>query len=319
MFDLLTSLYLPAARSTYASGVDGMFHVLVIMSVIMFVLITGTAAYWVAKYKRKAGDEKNLSAPTLHLVAMEVFWSVGPLLVCIGFFHVGARQYMDARVAPGDAYVINVKGRKWAWEFKYPNGRSSDGGGDGLHIPVGRPVKLVMTSQDVIHSFFIPTFRVKQDVLPGRYSTIWFEAKEKMTDVVFCTEYCGLDHSNMLTKVVAESEEDFQKWVNFNPYEGLPPVEVGKKVYNEKACVGCHTLDGTVRPGGGPSFKGLFGKQEALADGTTVTVDEKYLRESILVPGAKIVKGFPPVMPAFQGSLNEDGVAGIIAFIKEQK
>ncbi|MCU0656988.1 MAG: cytochrome c oxidase subunit II [Polyangiaceae bacterium] len=315
--DLIASLFLPQARSPYASSVDGLFVFLVVMSVIMFVLITGAAGYWTMKYKRKEGDEKKLSKPTMHNISIEIFWSVGPLLFCIGLFHVGAKQYMDARVAPGDSYVINVAGRKWAWEFTYPNGKvSSD-----MHVPIGKPVKLVMNSQDVIHSFFIPDFRVKQDVLPGRYSTIWFKAEQPGTSVVYCTEYCGMSHSDMLSKVVAEEPAEFQKWVDFDPYgdPALSLAQVGEKLYADKACVGCHSLDGTVKPGGGPSFKGLWGKTETFADGSTALVDENYLRESILVPGAKIVKGYQPVMPSFQGSLKERHLAGLIEFIKAQK
>lgn len=313
--DLLSLLFLPPARSPYAASVDWLFNFILIASTIMFILITGAAAYWSVKYRRKDGDLEKLSKPTLHNISIEIFWSVGPLLACIGLFHVGAKQYMDARVAPGDSYVVQVTGRKWAWEFTYPNGKVDS----KLHVPVGRPVKLVMHSQDVIHSFYIPDYRVKQDVLPGRYSTIWFQAEQPGQSVVFCTEYCGMSHSDMLTAVVAEPEADFQKWVDFDPYAGKPLAEVGQALYTEKACVTCHSLDGSAKAGGGPSFKGLFGKQEMIADGSTVKVDEQYLRESILVPGAKIVKGYQPVMPSFQGSLKETHVAGLIEFIKAQK
>lgn len=315
--DFIASLFLPQARSPYASSVDQLFVILTVMSVVMFVLITGAAGYWSYKYKRREGDEKKLSTPTIHSAAIEIFWSVGPLVVCIGLFHYGARQYMDARVAPGDSYVINVSGRKWAWEFTYPNGKVDS----KLHVPIGKPIKLVMSSQDVIHSFFIPDYRVKQDVLPGRYSTIWFKAEQPGTSVVFCTEYCGMSHSDMLTSLVAETPEEFQKWVDFDPYgdPSLTLAQVGEKLYADKACVTCHSLDGSVKSGGGPSFKGLWGKQEVLADESTVAVDENYLRESILVPNAKIVKGFQPVMPSFQGSLKERHLAGLIEFIKAQK
>lgn len=313
--DFVASLFLPQARSPYASSVDGLFAFLVIMSTVMFVLITGAAGYWTMKYKRKEGDEKKLSKPTFHNIGVEIFWSVGPLLVCFGLFHVGAKQYMDARVAPGDSYIINVTGRKWAWEFSYPNGKVDS----KLHVPVGKPIKLVMTSQDVIHSFFIPDFRVKQDVLPGRYSTIWFKAEQPGISTVFCTEYCGMSHSDMLSTVIAEPEKDFNEWVDFDPYKGKPDVEVGQAIYNDKACMTCHSLDGSVKAGGGPSFKGLWGKTETLADGSTVTVDENYISESILVPGAKVVKGFQPVMPSFQGSLKPEHIKGVIAFIKAQK
>lgn len=308
-------LYLPAARSTLAPSVDSLFHVINGLSIFLFLLIVGAGMYWVAKYRRQPGDEKKLSKPTYHNTAVELFWSVGPMLVCIGLFHFGVRQYLDARVAPSDAMQVRVRGRKWAWEFEYANGKvSSD-----LHAPVNKPVKLVMTSQDVIHSFYVPDFRIKQDVLPGRYSMVWFQATQEGTDQVFCAEYCGLDHSGMLTKVVVESDEAFKKWLDFDPYNGMPLAQVGEKLYTEKACVTCHTLDGSPKAGGGPTFKGLYGRMENISDGTQVKVDDNYIRESILVPGAKIVKGYQPIMPSFQGSLKDRHVEGLIEFIKAQK
>ena len=313
--DKLSSLFLPAARSNYASSYDGLFMFITAASLLMFGLIASAVFWWAWKYRRKAGDESQLSKPTVHSMAVEIFWSVGPLLACIGLFHVGAKQYMDARVAPGDAYEIRVSGKKWAWEFTYPTGRISST--EGLHVPVGKPVKLVMTSQDVIHSFFLPTYRVKQDVIPGRYSTVWFQPDTIVTDVVFCTEYCGMSHSNMMTKVVVESEADFQKFLEFDPYGGLSPVAVGEKIYSDKACATCHSIDGSAKAGGGPTFKGLWGRKEMLADGSSVQVDENYIRESIL--GAKIVKGYPPVMPSFQGSLTDKHIDGMIAYLKTLK
>ena len=319
--DQLSSLFLPTARSGYASSYDGLFMFLTVASTLLFLLITAAAAGWAWKYRRRPGDETRLSKPTVHSMAMEIFWSVGPLLACIGLFHVGAKQYMDARVAPGNAYEIRVSGKKWSWEFTYPNGRVSSV--EGLHVPVGRPIKLVMTSQDVIHSFYLPTYRVKQDVLPGRYSTVWFMPETISKDVVFCAEYCGMSHSNMLTSVTVESQEDFDKWVNFDPYgelvKGGKLVELGEKIYNDKACSTCHSVDGSPKTGGGPSFKGIWGKTEQLADGSSVVVDDKYVLESILNPGAKIVKGYQPVMPSFQGSLKPEHIEGVIAYLKTLK
>lgn len=311
--DFVASLFLPQARSSYASSLDGLFAFLLILSVVMFTLITGVATYWALKYKRKEGDEKRLSKPTYHNVAIEIFWAVGPLLVCIGLFHAGAQQYMDMRVAPGDSYVINVTARKWAWEFSYPSGKVDS----KLHVPVGKPIKLVMLSKDVIHSFFIPDFRIKQDVLPGRYAMVWFKADQPGTSTIFCAEFCGLNHSEMLSSVVVQTQQQFEEWVGFDPYKGKSDVEIGQAIYKEKACVGCHSIDGS--PSAGPTFKGLWGKQETLADGSTVAVDENYISESILVPGAKIVKGFPPVMPPYQGSLKPEHIKGVIAYLKTLK
>lgn len=306
------SFWLPAAKAAGAADIDTLFNFLVWMSVGMFVLIVGAAGYWVYKHRRQPGDEQKLSKPTIHSTAMEVFWSVGPLLACIGLFHWGVVQYMNARVAPAGAEQVRVRGRKWAWEFEYANGTITD----KLVVPVGKPVKLIMTSQDVIHSFYVPEFRIKQDVLPGRYSTLWFRADEKGSYQVFCAEYCGLSHSDMLNKVEVVSEEDYQK-ATAGDDPKMPLAEVGKKVFEGKACNSCHSVDGSAKIG--PTFKGLYGKTETLADGSTVKVDDNYIRESILNPNAKVVKGYQPIMPAFQGSLKDRQIEGVIEFMKAQK
>lgn len=309
------SLLLPAARSTTAANVDSLYYALVWGSIFLFVLIVGTGLYFVMKYRRQPGDEKKLSSPTFHSTALEVFWAVGPLLVCCFIFHYGVKQYMDARVAPQGSLEIRVHGQKWAWEFEYANGKTSS----DLHVPVNKPVKLIMTSKDVIHSFYIPDFRVKQDVVPGRYSILWFQANAVGEDQVFCAEYCGKDHSNMLTKVVVEDEAAFAKWLDFDDTIGKPLVEVGADRYQKKACVSCHSLDGSPKAGGGPSFKGLYGSTQPITGGPSVVVDDAYIRESILQPQAKIVQGFGPIMPTFQGSLKEREIEGLIEFIKAQK
>ena len=176
-----------------------------------------------------------------------------------------------------------------------------------------------MTSQDVIHSFYVPEFRIKQDVLPGRYSMVWFQATQVGQDQVFCAEYCGLSHSDMMAKVFVETQEDYDKWINFDPYAAMPLVEVGAKLYKDKSCTTCHSIDGSTRTGGGPSWKGIYGKSEELNGGTSVVVDDPYIRESILVPGAKIVKGYQPIMPSFQGSLNDRQIQGLTEYIKSLK
>ena len=309
------SILLPAAHSTTAAATDSLYMFIVWMSVFLFVLIVGAAGYFTWKYRRREGDEQKLSAATFHSTALEVFWSVGPLIVCIGLFHVGVKQYMDNRVAPGDAMEVRVRAQKWSWEFEYPNGKiDSD-----LTVPVNKPVKLIMTSKDVIHSFFVPDYRIKQDAVPGRYSTVWFQATQEGEDQVFCTEYCGKDHSMMLAKVKVVSEAKYREFIDFDDTKGKPLAEIGADRYKKKACSGCHSLDGSVQPGGGPSFKGLYGKKESLTNGSTATVDDAYIRESILNPNAKIVTGFQPVMPTFQGSLKDREIEGIIEFIKAQK
>ena len=308
-----SQFFLPHAGTALAEEVDTLYVFINWLSLAMFLLIVGAASYWVWKHRRKPGDELKLSSPTIHSPIIEIFWSVGPLLICLGLFHWGVVQYFNLRVVPAGAVDVRVRGRKWAWEFEYANGKVSN----ELHAPQNKPVRLVMTSQDVIHSFYIPDFRVKQDVIPGRYSTVWFEARELGRNQVFCAEYCGLSHSDMMTKVVVETQKDFQDWLDKDEDQGIPLAEVGKKVYEGKACNTCHSLDGSAKTG--PSFKGLWGRQETMSDGTVVTVDENYVRESILQPQAKLVKGYQPVMPTFQGSLKEKQIAGIIEFLKAQK
>jgi cytochrome c oxidase subunit 2 len=314
-----STIMLPAARSTLSQGFDVVYLVLYWMSVVLFFLIVGAAVYFSYRYARKPGDEDKLSPPPFHSTSLELFWSIGPLLVCIGFFHWGVKEYMNSRVAPAGSYEIRVYGQKWSWSFEYPNGKQET----DLYVPAGRPVKLIMTSKDVLHSFFVPNYRVKYDVIPGRYTTVWFEAPEPGEDQVFCTEYCGKDHSNMLAKVKVLPPAEFEKWVaDVTPRCGTPPrectspAEYGKELYTKRACISCHSLDGSKLVG--PSFKGLYGKSEQTSAGP-VTVDDNYIRESILNPNAKIVTGFSPQMPTYQGQLKEPELAGIIEYLKTLK
>jgi cytochrome c oxidase subunit 2 len=306
-FDLL-----PAAHSTIAPQYDTLYNFLWWMSVVLFILIVGAAMYFAYRYRRRAGDEHKLSSPTFHSTSLEVFWSFGPLLVCLGLFHWGVKQYMDERVAPAGALEVRVTGQKWNWMFEYANGKTSD----DLHVPVGRPVKLVMSSKDVIHDFSIPAYRIKQDVVPGRYTMLWFEPTHVGTEQVFCAEYCGLSHSNMLANIVAEPQDVFDKWINEDPDKTLPLAEVGQKVWSAQ-CKSCHSTDGSAIVG--PTWKGLYGRSEQMANGQTITADDNYIRESILNPGAKIVKGYQNLMPAFQGSLKERQVDGLIEYMKTLK
>jgi cytochrome c oxidase subunit II len=306
-------LLMPAVGSTVAGDIDSLYYFLVYMSLILFVLITGAVVYFMYKYPRKAGDEKKLSIPTIHSMALEIFWSVGPLLVCIGIFHYGAKQFMSHRVAPRDSIEVRVRAKKWSWSFEYPNGKTSG----NLYAPLNKPVKLVMTSKDVLHSFYVPTFRIKQDVVPGRYTMVWFQATIAGDHQIFCTEYCGKSHSDMLAKVKVKSPEEFDKWLNADPYKDKKPEEIGKLVFEMKGCGACHSIDGSVKVG--PSLKGLWGKTESFTDGSTHVVDAAYIKESLLVPGAKVVKGFPNQMTSFQGDIKPIEIDGIVAYIQSLK
>jgi cytochrome c oxidase subunit 2 len=220
-------------------------------------------------------------------------------------------------VAPRDALEVKVTGQKWFWTFDYKNGANSL---NDLYVPVGKTVKLLMSSQDVIHSFYVPDFRMKMDVLPNRYTIAWFEALDTGEYDIFCTEYCGKGHSEMLGKVKVLSEEDYLAWLEKSAVdipEGVSLEEAGEQLYKSKACATCHSIDG--KPGVAPSFLGLYGSIENLTDGSKVQVDENYIRESILDPRAKVTLGFQPVMPTFQGVLKDRQIDALIAYIKSLK
>jgi cytochrome c oxidase subunit II len=219
---------------------------------------------------------------------------------------------MHASVAPAESYEIAVTAKKWAWSFTYPTGATTS----ELHVPAGRPVKLLMSSQDVLHSFFVPEFRVKQDVVPGSYTSVWFHAIEPGEFTLLCTEYCGTAHSSMLAKVVVHEEREFQEWLEgvSDAGKGLTPVEFGQKLYTTAQCNTCHSVDG--RRLIGPTWQGIYNAERRLRDGTTVIADENYLRDSILNPAAQIVEGYPPVMPSYKGQLRDAEIDALIAYMK---
>jgi cytochrome c oxidase subunit 2 len=307
------SFWMPKASSTLAPQVDSAYGVVMSVSVVLFVLVVGAMLFFVLRYRRRG---KALPTSGIaHNTKLEVAWTVIPLAIVIALFAIGYRGFLNAAIAPAESYEIQVTAQKWSWTFTYPNGTVSP---NLLVIPRGRPVKLVMSSKDVVHSLFIPEFRVKQDVVPGSYTSVWFEAVEARETVLECTQYCGTGHSQMIATVSVREEADFQKWLEEGGEEkGLPPAELGRRLYASYGCVACHSTDGTK--GQGPSFKDLFGKMEPLSDGQTVKVDEGYLRESVTSPAAKVVKGFQPIMPTFKGQLKDAQLDALIAFIKAQK
>lgn len=309
------SFWLPPSASTVAPEVDGLFDFVMLLNYIFFALIAlGTVAL-VMKYRRKSDDQLALSQ-IAHSTKVEAIWTFGPLVILIGVFVWGFRVFLNQSVVPEGAYEVQVTAQKWKWSFQHPNGAQEF---SQLTVPKDRPIKLVMRSTDVLHSFFVPDFRVKQDVVPGRYTTMWFEATKAGEFQVLCTEYCGKEHSNMLAMVKVIDEPNPEAWngPSVGRPDPMPPAEWGAKLYTKVGCAACHSLDGTK--GSGPSFKGLYGKMEELVDGTKVKADEEYLRESIHDPKAKIVKGYGPVMPSYKGQIEGDDLDSIIAFIKAQK
>jgi cytochrome c oxidase subunit 2 len=285
-----------------------------LISIFFFLLIAGLLAFFVVRYKRQRPNE--VTPHITHNFFLEVTWSVLPLLIVIGIFFWGFHGYLRANIAPGESMEIQVNAKKWVWSFEYPDGTRTI---NEIHVPVNKPIKLVMTSEDVLHSFFVPNFRVKHDVVPGRYTEVWFQATVIGTHQVFCTEYCGKGHSDMLAKVIVDDQATYEKWLAEGDelMKTMPLPELGKLVYENKGCSTCHSLDGTR--GQGPSWKGIYGQVHTMTDGQKITVDQNYIRESILEPQKHIVQGFEGIMPTFQGLLRERELQGAIAYIKSLK
>ncbi len=306
-----STAWLPEGVSTLAPEVDAIFKFVNLVSVILFAGVVLAIIYFAYRYRRKHPNERPL--PIKESKLLEAAWIVIPLILVLVTFTWGFRVYMRLNVAPPDSYVINVEGRQWSWLYKYPNGATSA----ELHVPADRPVRLRMISTDVIHSFFVPAFRIKQDVLPNRYSYVWFQATKPGTYDYFCTEYCGTQHSGMIGKITVHTPEDFQEWLqNAGIPADMPPAEAGKLIFQQQGCQACHAVEASGGPAIGPSLFGLFGKTEQLQDGSSVPVDENYLRESILEPQAKVVAGYPPIMPASYAALPEDQITALVEYIK---
>ncbi len=305
------SFWMPPKSSTVAPAVDAVFTLIFWIAAVFFVGIVGAMVVFLVRYRRRPGHEAQETAS--HNTALELTWSIIPLILVVVIFYVGFKVYLDMATPPANAYEIQVHAQKWSWSFTYPNGYVDA----DLHVPLDRPVKLVMQADDVLHSFYVPAFRVKMDVVPGRYTTTWFQATEPGEYVIFCTEYCGTGHSDMLASVVVHEPGGFDVWLEAaaNFLETLPPDEAGEKLYVARGCPQCHSVDGSA--GIGPTFQGLWGSTHALADGSSVTVEENYVRESILDPQAQVSAGYEPVMPTYQGRLKDEEITAIIAYMKK--
>lgn len=306
--------WLPEAASSIASRVDNVIWFVTIISLVFFVFITALLVVFAIKYRRRSEDDETPYQVSHH--TLEVVWTIIPSILVMVIFVYGFVVFEDLRTPPKDAMEISVTGKQWLWQFHYDNGKSTL---NELFVPEGRPVKLVMTSDDVLHSFFVPEFRVKQDLVPGMYTYLWFKAIKKGEFNIFCAEYCGTNHSGMLGKVKVLSPADFEKWKTSKEelIAGANLVEAGAELYTKRACIGCHSIDGS--PMVGPTFKGIFGRQETLADGQEITVDENYLRKSIYEPQAQVVKGYQPIMPSFKGIISDNEVSALIAYMKSLK
>ncbi len=312
--DWLRSVLLPAAGSDYARSVDDLYLFLVFLSGFLFLLVTGLLAFFVWRYRRRRAGE---ITPRIHEnFRLEVFWTVVPLLIVMVVFFWGFHGYVQATVPPGEAMEIQVTAKRWLWEFEYAGGTRTI---NEIHLPVGKPVKFILTSEDVIHSFYVPGFRLKTDVLPNRYTELWFTPTSEGLHTIFCAEYCGRGHSDMSGKIWVDSEANYQEWLENGDQssQDMPLAELGKLLYESRGCATCHSVDGTR--GQGPTFKGIFGERHRLGGGGSVLVDENYLRESMLDPQAKLREAYQGIMPTFQGLLREREILALIEYIKAQK
>jgi cytochrome c oxidase subunit 2 len=314
--EYLTNFFLPSAESTYAANVDMLFHFINIVSLILVVGITIAIIYFAVRYRRKSQED---TTPVItHNTALEVTWTVIPLILILIVFGWGFNDYVEMRTPPANAYEVYVTAYSFGWDFEYTNGVVSP---NTLVVPVNTPVKLIMRSRenDVLHSFFVPQFRLKQDLMPNRFTYAWFEAIRPGEYVYFCTEYCGAGHSIMNGIVKVLEQDEFDAWMEEElgrDLDSLPLAELGRLAYTSYGCAGCHTLDGTRRVG--PTFKGLYMAEREFTDGTSRIADEEYLREAILYPNRVINVGYPANMPAiYEQQLSERELAGLIEFIKE--
>ena len=308
-FGALFIPFLPENASNFASEFDALFFTLVGLSAFFVVLIAGLEVYFAIKYRRRSPGE--IPPKTSTSFTLEATWIGVPFLICMAIFVWGASLYYRIYSAPKETMEIYVTAKQWMWRFQHAGGQREI---NELHVPLGRRVKLTMTSEDVIHSFFVPAFRVKADVLPGqgRYRVIWFEPTKPGRYHLFCAEYCGANHSGMIGWVEVMRPQEFQAWLSVGGAEGSM-ASSGQKLFQQLPCATCHKTDGTGRC---PVLEGVFGKQVQLQDGRTVTVDEDYIRESILDPKAKVAAGYEPIMPNFTGALSEEQIAQLVAYIK---
>ena len=299
----------PAQASTGAPHVDLLFLVVVALSLFFASLVVVLLLSFAVKYRRRPGDKP--PAPIHGSHALEIVWMVIPFILAMGVFVWGAEVFFRLNRPPDDTLNVNVVGKRWMWKLQHPSGRREI---NELHVPVGTPVRLNMTSEDVIHSFYVPAFRIKQDVLPGRYTTTWFEATRTGRYHLFCTEYCGTQHSGMIGWVEVMEPQAFQAWLSGSTGE-VSMAAAGERRFNDLGCVTCHSGTSGSR---GPNLEKLYGSVVKLEGGGTATADEAYLRESILFPAARVTAGYQPVMPTFRGLVNEEGILELIEYLKSR-
>ncbi|MBX3187865.1 MAG: cytochrome c oxidase subunit II [Labilithrix sp.] len=314
METLRALLYLPAGASTFADGIDALHAFVITVTMLMATLAFGAAAWFTVRHRRRRA--RQLTERLTASLRREIVIIGGILAMFLLWWVIGYRQYLRMMEPPADAEIVYVYAKQWMWTFSYGDGRETN---DLLTVPSGRRVKLVMTSRDVIHSFFVPELRVKHDVLPGRWVTVWFEATQPGVYPIWCTEYCGVGHSQMRARLVVLHADDYARWKSQAGGDAgvavaSDLVALGREVALKRACVACHTLDGQRHVG--PTFRGLFGSTQTLADGRRVIADEAYLTRSMMEPNADVVAGYRSVMPTYQGTLTNGEVAALVELIR---
>jgi cytochrome c oxidase subunit 2 len=300
----------PESASTIAGRVDALYFFLLALSAFFSLLIAGLIVYYAVKYHRR--DPNAVGTQVEGGLILELTWTIVPFLITMVIFVWGASVYFAMARPPDETLNIYVVGKQWMWKFQHLDGQREI---NELHVPVGRDIKLITTSEDVIHDLFVPAFRIKADVIPGRYVSLWFRATKPGRYHLFCAEYCGTRHSGMIGQVVVMGPSDYQSWLSGGAPEGSL-ASAGEKLFQDLACNTCHRPDAQGR---GPVLEGLFGKTVSLQSGETATVDEAYVRESILNPSAKVAGGFQPIMPTFQGLVTEEQLLELIEYVKALK
>lgn len=297
----------PREASTTALATDRIYFFLVVFSIFILAIVFLPMIYCLFKYRR--GNPANRRPLQVSTMRIEITWTVIPTLIALGMFAWGADVYFYEEVPPPNALEINVVGKQWMWKIQHQEGNREI---DELHVPVGRAVKLTMASEDVIHSFFVPAFRIKQDVVPGRFTTEWFEPTQTGTYRFYCSEYCGANHAEMQGFVYVMTPADYEEWLaREKPQDTL--AQAGGKLFRELGCSGCHVNSNVVHA---PPLDGLYGNLVPLGDGTFARVDDQYLRDHILLPSRQVPAGYQALMPSFEGRVNEEQLLQLIAYIK---
>jgi cytochrome c oxidase subunit 2 len=300
----------PEAASSVATEVDLLYFFILAVCSFFAILVSALVVYFAVKYRRRHADE--VGADIHGSIALELLWTVIPFALSMVMFVWGADLFFRLSRPPADSMEVFVVGKQWMWKVQHPSGVREV---NELHVPVNRNVKITLGSEDVLHDYYIPAFRVKMDAVPGKLTTMWFKATKAGTYQLFCAEYCGTQHSGMIGHVIAMEEQDYEAWLSGGRTTGTP-AENGERLFTDLACITCHKDDVTGR---GPVLAGVFGTTVELMDGRQVVVDENYIRESIMNPQAKIVRGYQPIMPTFQGTVSEENLLQLIAYLKQLK